>query len=121
MAMVKTFLTILSATMVVFSAILLHSRLSTTWRWAEVFAADMVVMNATIYTSDPFLPFAEAMAVRNGRILRVGNYSFMKDLIGQVTRILNFEGKVVVPGFIDSHVHFLYGGLRVMLCYFMVI
>ncbi|XP_039136012.1 protein LONG AFTER FAR-RED 3 [Dioscorea cayenensis subsp. rotundata] len=112
MAMVKNFLTILSAPVIAFLAILLRSRLSTTWRWAEVITADVVVVDATIYTSDPVLPFAEAMAIRNGRILRVGNYSDIKDLIGEVTCILNFEGKVVVPGFIDSHVHFLYGGLR---------
>ncbi|KAH7667138.1 N-substituted formamide deformylase protein [Dioscorea alata] len=78
MAMAKNFLTILSATVIAFSAILLRSRLSTTWRWAEVFAADVVVVDATIYTSDPVLPFAEAMAIRNGRILRVGNYSDIK-------------------------------------------
>lgn len=49
-----------------------------TGRWAEVITADVVVVDATIYTSDPVLPFAEAMAIRNGRILRVGNYSDIK-------------------------------------------
>ncbi|KAJ0978772.1 hypothetical protein J5N97_014246 [Dioscorea zingiberensis] len=112
MATVKNLLIFLSAAAVAFWAILLYPTLNIRWRWDEASAADMVVMNATIYTSDPSLPFVEAFAVRNGRILRVGNYSSMKDLIGQETHILKLEGRVVVPGFIDSHVHFLSGGLQ---------
>lgn len=53
--------------------------------WAEVLnwrkssqVADLVVRNATIYTSDAALPFADSMAVRGGRILRVGTYSSIK-------------------------------------------
>ncbi|XP_070680539.1 protein LONG AFTER FAR-RED 3 isoform X2 [Malus domestica] len=47
------------------------------WRWSlwKSPVADMVVRNAKIYTSDESLPFADSMAVRNGRVLRVGNYS----------------------------------------------
>ncbi|KAJ0978800.1 hypothetical protein J5N97_014274 [Dioscorea zingiberensis] len=78
MATVKNLLIFLSAAAVAFWAILLYPTLNTRWRWDEASAADMVVMNATIYTSDPSLPFVEAFAVRNGRILRVGNYSSMK-------------------------------------------
>ena len=40
--------------------------------------ADLLVTNAFIYTSDPSLPFADSMAVKNGRILRLGNYSSFK-------------------------------------------
>ncbi|KAJ0978780.1 hypothetical protein J5N97_014254 [Dioscorea zingiberensis] len=78
MATVKNLLIFLSAAAVAFWAILLYPTLNIRWRWDEASAADMVVMNATIYTSDPSLPFVEAFAVRNGRILRVGNYSSMK-------------------------------------------
>ncbi|KAL9298348.1 hypothetical protein ACSQ67_024244 [Phaseolus vulgaris] len=52
------------------------------------------------------------MAVANGRVLRVGNHSFVKELEGYGTQILDLGGKVVVPGFIDSHVHFIAGGLQ---------
>ncbi|XP_078178771.1 amidohydrolase family isoform X1 [Carex rostrata] len=76
--------------------------------------AEMVVLNATIYTSDASLPFAEAMAVRNGRILGVGNYSTIQGFIGDGTHKLNLNGKVVLPGFIDSHVHLIFGGLQLM-------
>lgn len=76
--------------------------------------ADLLVKNAIIYTSDDSLPFADSMAVRNGRILGIGSYSSVKDLAGQETQELNIKGKVVVPGFIDSHVHLIYGGLQMM-------
>lgn len=70
------------------------------------------MMNATIYTSDPSLPFADAMAVRNGRILRVGNYSSVQEFVGRETQKLNVHKKVMVPGLIDSHVHLISGGLQ---------
>ncbi|XP_065637666.1 protein LONG AFTER FAR-RED 3 isoform X3 [Quercus suber] len=74
--------------------------------------ADLVVRNAVIYTSDKSLPFADSMAIRNGRILRLGNSSFVQELAGDGTEELDLGGKVVVPGFIDSHVHLLYAGLQ---------
>ncbi|KAL0456001.1 UNVERIFIED_CONTAM: protein LONG AFTER FAR-RED 3 [Sesamum latifolium] len=74
--------------------------------------ADLVVINGTIYTSDAAFPFADSMAIRGGRILRVANSSSMQDLARSGTRTLNLQGKLVVPGFIDSHVHLIYGGLQ---------
>ncbi|KAL5720054.1 Protein LONG AFTER FAR-RED 3 [Ranunculus cassubicifolius] len=75
---------------------------------------DLVITNAIIYTSDVSLPFAESMAIRDGRILRIGNYSYVQELRGHGAKELNLNGKVVVPGFIDSHVHFLWGGLQMV-------
>nr|GMD71912.1 putative amidohydrolase YtcJ [Ipomoea batatas] len=80
-------------------------------KWRKSFA-DLVIRNATIYTSDASLPFADSMAIRAGRILRLGTYSSIKDLAGSGTEELDVEGKVVVPGFIDSHVHLIFGGLQ---------
>ncbi|KAI0497471.1 hypothetical protein KFK09_020699 [Dendrobium nobile] len=80
--------------------------------WVRDSAADLVVRNANIYTSDASIPFAEAMAVRNGRILRIGTDAHVRGLIGYRTHELNLEGKVVLPGFIDSHVHLISGGLQ---------
>ncbi|ONM34410.1 Amidohydrolase family [Zea mays] len=74
--------------------------------------ADMVLANGTIYTADPARPFADAMSVRGGRVLRVGTYESVKELKGPRTRELNLSGNVVLPGFIDSHVHFIDGGLQ---------
>ncbi|KAL2326368.1 hypothetical protein Fmac_025426 [Flemingia macrophylla] len=76
--------------------------------------ADLVLRNGVIYTSDDSLPFVDSMAVANGRVIRVGNHSFVKELEGYGTQVLNLGGKIVVPGFIDSHVHFIAGGLQMM-------
>ncbi|KAL5570594.1 hypothetical protein UlMin_027169 [Ulmus minor] len=76
--------------------------------------ADLVVKNAVIYTSEDSLPFADSMAVRHGRLLRVGNYSSLKDLVDYRTKELDLKGKIVVPGFIDSHVHLIWGGLQMV-------
>ncbi|QHO32021.1 Putative amidohydrolase YtcJ [Arachis hypogaea] len=76
--------------------------------------ADLVVRNGVIYTGDDSLPFAESMAVANGRVFRVGNNSYVQELASYGTEVLDLGGKVVVPGFIDSHVHFIPGGLQMM-------
>ncbi|CAK7336519.1 unnamed protein product [Dovyalis caffra] len=76
--------------------------------------ADLIVKNGVIFTGDSSLHVADSMAVQNGRILRVGNYSSLQDLVGIGTKEVNVEGKVVVPGFIDSHVHFISGGLQMV-------
>lgn len=76
--------------------------------------ADLVVTNALVFTSDDSLPFADSIAVRHGAILRVGNYSSLKEVVGYGTKELNLKGKIVVPGFIDSHLHLIFGGLQLM-------
>ncbi|CAL1371518.1 unnamed protein product [Linum trigynum] len=87
-------------------------RLSSSKSANQVPFAELVLKNGVIFTSDSSLPFADSMAVRNGRILGVGNYSSLQGLIGNDTQELNLQGKVVIPGFIDSHVHFIPGGLQ---------
>ncbi|KAG4950220.1 hypothetical protein JHK84_043647 [Glycine max] len=87
------------------------------WAWKSQLSqpvADLVLRNGVIYTSDDSLPFADSMAVANGRVLRVGNRSFFQELEGYGTQVLDLGGKVVVPGFLDSHVHFIDGGLQMM-------
>ncbi|CAL9246222.1 unnamed protein product [Arabidopsis halleri] len=74
--------------------------------------ADLLVRNGTIFTSDSSLPFADSMAIRNGRILKVGSFATLKGFIGDGTMEVNLEGKIVVPGLIDSHVHLISGGLQ---------
>ncbi|KAF4361880.1 hypothetical protein F8388_023378 [Cannabis sativa] len=76
--------------------------------------ADFILTNALIFTSDETIPFADSMALRRGTLLRVGNYSSLKAVVGSGTKELNLNGKIVVPGFIDSHVHLISGGLQLM-------
>jgi len=67
--------------------------------------ADLVVLNAKVYTVDPKVPQAEAFAVKNGRFMAVGNTADMKALAGKNTQILDAQRMTVAPGFIDCHNH----------------
>lgn len=111
---------VISASIAIFLSILFFPLLNSDywlkWRASLIpstkLAADLIVKNGVIFTSDPSLPFADSMAIRDGRILRLGNYSSLQDLSGYGTTVLNLEGKIVVPGFIDSHVHLIVAGLQ---------
>jgi predicted amidohydrolase YtcJ len=77
-----------------------------------VVAADLVVVNAKIWTVNPKQPEAEALAVVRDRIVAVGKEADIRALAGPKTRVLDLKGRRVVPGFYDSHVHMLGSGLR---------
>eukprot|EP00249_Psilotum_nudum_P004681 c18189_g1_i3 orf=660-2312(-) len=74
--------------------------------------ADVIITNAVIYTCDPDLPWADSMAVRKGRISRIGSVARVQVTAGPRTQNIDLQGKFVVPGFIDSHVHFISAGLQ---------
>lgn len=74
-------------------------------------AADMVLLNGKVATVDENFSFAQAIAVKDGWIINVGNDEEIKEHIGKNTEIINLEGKVVLPGAYDSHLHAAYGGL----------
>ncbi|MEU9318817.1 amidohydrolase [Streptomyces sp. NPDC048295] len=67
--------------------------------------ADLVLRNARIHTVDPSLPEAQAMAVVDGRIARLGTDDEAKGWTGPDTRVIDAGGKLVLPGFIDAHNH----------------
>ena len=73
-------------------------------------AADLVLVGGKIWTVDAEKPQAEAVAVWRDRVISVGSDADVRALIGQKTRIIKLDGKRVVPGFHDSHLHFLGGG-----------
>lgn len=68
-------------------------------------AADVIITNARIYTADPRRPEATAMAMRKGRIIYVGDEKGANAFRGRRTRIENLDGKRVLPGLVDAHVH----------------
>jgi predicted amidohydrolase YtcJ len=72
--------------------------------------ADLVVINAKVRTMDKEKPEAEAIAVWSNRIIAVGKNDEIKRLIGQNTKVVDAGGKLVLPGFNDSHLHFMEGG-----------
>jgi predicted amidohydrolase YtcJ len=67
--------------------------------------AELVVLNAKVYTIDSRLPKAEAFAVRGGRFSFVGNSAEAKAFIGKQTRTFDAKQMTIVPGFIDCHNH----------------
>jgi predicted amidohydrolase YtcJ len=67
--------------------------------------ADLVVSNAQVLTVDTRRPAVEAFAVRGGRFVAVGSEREVATLIGPATKVMDFSGKTIVPGFIDAHLH----------------
>jgi predicted amidohydrolase YtcJ len=74
--------------------------------------ADLVILNGTVWTGVEGAADAEAVAIRDGRIAAVGAVVDVRRHIGTGTRVIDAAGGMVVPGFIDSHVHFITGGFR---------
>jgi predicted amidohydrolase YtcJ len=79
---------------------------------AQAVQADLVVTNAKIHTMDRSRPTAEALAVLNGRIVAVGSNDEISRFAGANTRRINAQGRTVIPGFNDAHVHFLQTGFQ---------
>jgi len=73
--------------------------------------ADLVLVNGKIWTVDDKRPEAEAVAVLGNRIAAVGSTEEIRKWIGANTKVIDLQGKRVTPGFNDSHVHFLDGGM----------
>jgi predicted amidohydrolase YtcJ len=70
----------------------------------------LVVVNARIWTADARRPWADGLAVAGDRITAVGSSAEMRKRAAGETRVVDARGMLVVPGFIDSHIHFLEGG-----------
>ncbi len=76
--------------------------------------ADLVLMNGRVWTGESRRPWAEAVAVRSERIVAVGTAKEIRRLVGRDTRVIDIKDNLVLPGFIDSHTHFLDGGLALL-------
>ena len=75
-------------------------------------AADLIIQNARIWTVDPSLPEAEAVAILGERIVAVGSTQQVDAWRGPHTRVVDAAGKRLLPGFNDAHVHFAEGGAQ---------
>ena len=80
----------------------------------EIGMADLVLFNGRVFTVEKSLPWAEAVAVRDGKIMAVGANAEVKKLIGKDTQTIDLQGKLVLPGFNDAHLHFASGGLYLL-------
>jgi predicted amidohydrolase YtcJ len=73
-------------------------------------AADFIFVNAKVYTVEDQQPWAEAVAVRGNRIVVVGATEEVMKYRGISTQMRDLQGRLMLPGFIDSHLHAIYGG-----------
>ena len=78
--------------------------------------ADTVFRGGAVYTVDAARSWAEAVAVRDGRIVYVGTEVGLTPWMGPQTRIVDLHGKMLLPGFHDAHVHLVGGGIELDEC-----
>jgi predicted amidohydrolase YtcJ len=69
--------------------------------------ATLVLTNGRVVTVDEAIPDGEAVAIRGDRILAVGSLADVEGFMGDDTEVLDLEGQLAIPGFIDSHAHFM--------------
>jgi predicted amidohydrolase YtcJ len=79
---------------------------------ARLAPADILIVHAKVYTLDPQKPWAQAIAIRHGKIQAVGRDEEVERYRGIGTKRIDAGGKLVLPGFTDCHLHFLRGSLR---------
>ncbi|WP_295532494.1 amidohydrolase [uncultured Pseudacidovorax sp.] len=75
-------------------------------------APDLILHNGRFTTLDRGNPTAEAVAIRDGRFLRVGRSADVLPLAGAATRLVDLQSRAVLPGLIDNHLHIIRGGLN---------
>ena len=79
-------------------------------------AADMVYRNGVVYTVDAADSVRQALAVRGGRIVYVGDEEGVGMHIGKRSRVIDLQGRMLMPGLIDAHMHPQSGGSRLLNC-----
>ena len=86
---------------------------------APAVARTKVLTNANIHTVNPRAPAARAMAIDDdGRIIAVGAEKDVLAAAGKDAQIIDLEGRMVLPGFQDAHVHLVEAGVNKILCEF---
>jgi predicted amidohydrolase YtcJ len=92
------------------------SRTEGTTRTSPGGHADLAFVNGAVYTVDAARSRAQAVAVRDGRIAAVGTDADVRQLVGPRTEIVDLDGRMLLPGFQDAHVHPPAGGLEMLQC-----
>ncbi len=78
------------------------------------FAKDQILVNGHIFTSNAQQPYAEAVSVRDGKIVAVGSRHDVAASVAGDAAVTDLGGKMLLPGLIDSHVHAVYGGIGLL-------
>ena len=79
-------------------------------------SADLVLRGALVWTADPERPLVEAVAIRDGVLVYVGDGAGVERFIGSATEVLDLSGRMVLPGFHDTHAHPVSAGLELGEC-----
>jgi len=82
--------------------------------WAQAESVERIFFHAKVFTGDPQNPYAEAVAIRGEQIVAVGNLPEVERAVSANAERIDLEGKSLFPGFIDSHSHFVDGGLSLI-------
>ncbi len=77
-------------------------------------ANELLLVNGKVFTGNSLSPYAESVAIRDGRIVAVGNRLAVKASVGDSAQVVDLGGKTLLPGLIDSHVHAVYGGVSLL-------
>ena len=79
--------------------------------WSAVAAEDILFVNGLVWTGDAARPEAEAVLVRDGRIAAVGGAEAVEEQAGDGARVIDLGGRMLLPGFIETHSHPAVAGL----------
>jgi predicted amidohydrolase YtcJ len=71
----------------------------------EAQSPDAILVNGKVVTVDDRFSLREALAIRDGKIVALGNSADLRKLAGPATRVIDLQGRTVIPGLIDSHMH----------------
>ena len=96
----------------VFTVLILISVVFLFFRKSE----DIAFINGKIYTVETDSPWVEAILIEDGKISELGTNDLVLQRKKKSTRLIDLKGKMVLPGFHDSHVHVLEGGFALGLC-----
>lgn len=80
----------------------------------EIQKADLIIVNANIWTGDEQQPKAEWIAIVADSIIAIGSDNSMTKYEGSSTQVIDVKGKFISPGFIDTHVHLIDGGFNLL-------
>jgi len=80
--------------------------------YQEKIPMTLVIINANIWTADENQPYAEAIAISDGKIAYIGTTKQVKKMVTKNTNVIDAAGMFVCPGFTDSHLHLLEGGFH---------
>lgn len=83
---------------------------------APAASADLALKNGAVYTMDGVRSWAQAVAIRDGRIVYVGSDVGLQQHVGRATRVVDLKGRMLMPAFQDVHIHPISGGVEVNAC-----